>query len=126
MDRTTYVSSVSLGRTWSFATQLELDGLSDSKDLLLLAQPAIDRISAGVTFDAGEAYADAKAGDPTSKLGLAEYVTGPPTPEMEAFPDKLASAQRQRAWHEIISRILPALALAVGTVGVTVSRRRNK
>ena len=126
MGRVAYVSSVSLGRTWSFATQLELDGLGDSKDLLLLAQPAIDRISAGVKFDAGEAYADAKAGDPASKLGLAEYVTGPPTPEMEAFPDKLASAQRERAWHEIITRILPALALVAGAVGVTVSRRKNK
>lgn len=126
MGRTTYVSSVSLGRTWSYATQLELDGLGESKDLLLLAQPAIDRISAGVTFDNGEAYADTKAGDPTSKLGLADYVTGPPTPEMEAFPEKLASAQRERVWHEVISRILPALALVIGAIGVTVSRRRNK
>lgn len=126
MGRAAYVSSVSLGRTWSFATQLELDGLGDSKDLLLLAQPAIDRISAGVKFDAGEAYADAKPGDPASRLGLAEYVTGPLTPEMEAFPDKLASAQRERAWHEIMTRILPALALVMGAVGVTVSRRRNK
>ncbi|HEX7815486.1 DUF2167 domain-containing protein [Dyella sp.] len=125
LDSQVYVSSIVLGRTFVVGMQMELGSLSDVKSMLYVAQPPLDAMAASVRFDPGQAYEDAKPGDPSSKLGLREYITGPPSKEMQELPARLEAAHERNFWHGMV-RILPLIGLLIAALIRLGSRQRKR
>ncbi|WP_261531598.1 DUF2167 domain-containing protein [Burkholderia multivorans] len=120
---TYYLTSVTLGRRATVGMQVVLGG-AGAQSIERAVRDDFDALIKGVSFDAGETYADTTSGDEISKISLDEYVTGPPTPEEIAAPAKFAQAREREFWHTLWARILPLLGLAA--IALAATRKRDK
>ncbi|MFL9867856.1 DUF2167 domain-containing protein [Paraburkholderia fungorum] len=119
-----YLATATLGRRWTAAMQIVIGG-ADNEDRALIAQESFDTLIKGVTFDAGETYADVQPGDKRAALGLTGYIEGPQTPEEKRFPEQLQHAQERHFWSSVLTRVLPVLALGLLALGVRGRGKRK-
>jgi len=88
-----------LGKTQTAFMTVSSQDLFFGADEILTYRPEIQRVMAGVEFAPGYRYADAKASDPVSRLGLEHLVFGPPTAfeqKMEGLGRAIAAQEEQR------------------------------
>lgn len=112
---TTYLNAVKLGRRDAVSVQLELDG-DDSKQRAIGLTKTFDRLVGGVSFRAGETYADYRDGDATASLALTDYITGPETDREKADDARMANALGFD-WTGFFERILPLAGVALAGLG---------
>lgn len=85
-----------LGKTQTVVMTVSSEDRFFGADEILTYRPEIQQVMAGVAFAPGHRYADAKASDPASRLGIEHLVFGPPT----AFEQKMAGLAQAMAAQE--------------------------
>lgn len=120
----TYLNAVKLGRRDAVSVQLELDD-GDSKQRAIGLMKTFDRLAGGVSFRAGETYADYRDGDATASLALTDYITGPETDREKADDARIANALGFD-WTGFFERILPLAGVALAGLGARRWQRARR
>lgn len=118
----TRLAALALGRRYAVAMMVSFNGTGNAVSALL-AQEGLDELASGVSFDKGQAYADAEPDDPRAKLRLEQYVTGPPTTAEKIVTRNIERSQQRQFWDTLLTRVAPLLALVL--LLVAGARRRG-
>ncbi|PMS21218.1 hypothetical protein C0Z18_08565 [Trinickia dabaoshanensis] len=124
VDDTSFLNAAVLGRRYTVAIQTELDGAGSSERAAAL-QTTFDKLVSGVRFRDMERYGAYQSGEPTAKLKLTDYITGPETDDEKAFDDKVAHAIGFD-WRGLGLRVLPLMGLAALVWGRAQRKKQTR